>query len=138
MRAKVYFNLHTSTWSIKDCETGLVMGHADKVCLINVVPQVSQAGRNRVLIEKQKNVHAYLVGDVNLVENFKSYRGRLVDATHGEYPALPTNPSGTVITYNPYKYTNFVVADTEEPIVKVGMVDMVADRKCIGWGVETV
>ena len=30
MRAKVYFNLHNSKWSIKDCETGLVMGHADK------------------------------------------------------------------------------------------------------------
>lgn len=36
MKAKVYFNLHNSKWSIKDCETGLVMGHADKVCLIIV------------------------------------------------------------------------------------------------------
>jgi len=137
MRAKVYFNLHNSKWSIKDCATNLVVGHADKVCLTNVVPLVLESGRKRVLIEKQKNVHAYLVGDVNHVENFKSYRGRWVDATHGEYPGLPLK-KGTVITYNPYKYNNFVVADTEESIVKVSMVDMVADRKCIGWGVETV
>lgn len=136
MKVKVYFNLHNSKWSIKDCATGLVVGHADKVCLSNVVPLVSEAGRKRVLREKVKNVHAFLMGEVIHVENFKSYRGRWIEAFHGEYPLLPVN--GTVITYNPYKYNNFVVADTGEPIVKVGMVDMVADRKCIGWGVETV
>ena len=136
MRAKVYFNLHNSKWSIKDCATNKVVGHADKVCLSNVVPLVSEAGRRRVLRDKEKNVHAFLVGDLVHVENFKSYRGRWADAIHGEYPTVPKN--GTVITYNPYKFTNFVVADTSEPIQSVKMVDMVEDRKCIGWGVKIV
>ncbi len=136
MKAKVYFNLHNGKWSIKDCATGLVVGHADKVCLREVTPLIMQAGRKRVLIEKQKNVHAYLVGNVSHVENFTPYRGRWVDTTHGVYPLLPDN--GTMITYNPYKYETFVVADSGAPIKRVGMVDMVGGRKCIGWGVTTL
>lgn len=134
MKAKVYFNLHNGKWSIKDCASGLVMGHADKVCLRDVTPLVSQAGRKRVLIEKQKNVHAFLVGEVIRIENFTSLRGRWVDAIHSTFTDLPKG--GKVITYNPYKFESFVVADTLKPIVKVGMVDMIADRKCIGWGVK--
>lgn len=133
MKAKVYFNLHNHKWSIKDCATGLVLGHADKVCLGNVTPLVSQAGRKRVLIEKQKNVHAFLVGDVIRVEGFTSLRGRWIDALHC---SLPEVKGGTVVTYNPYKYETFVDAETEKPIQSAAMVDMIGNRKCVAWGVK--
>jgi hypothetical protein len=134
MKAKVYYNLHNSKWSIKDCETGLVMGHADKVCLINVKPLVSQAGRKRVLRDKEKNVHAFLVGEVARVENFTPLRGRWLDAIHDVYPELPVG--GNVVTYNPYKHESFVLAENEEKFQSATMVDMVANRKCIAWGVK--
>lgn len=135
MKAKVYFNLHNHKWSIKDMKSGLVLGHADKVCLTDVVPAVSQAGRKRVLIEKRKNVHAFLIGEVVHVENFTSLRGRDVDAIKDLYPALPVD-GGTVVTYNPYKYESFVCANDEAVLKNAMMVDMIENRKCVAWGVE--
>jgi hypothetical protein len=134
MKAKVYFNLNNHKWSIKSCETGLVVGHADKVSLHNVEPMVSQAGRLRVLREKVKNVHAYLVGEVAHVENFTPLRGRWIEAFHDCFPH--ENVTGEVITYNPYKFETFVSANNLKPIKRIGIVDMVADRKCIGFGVS--
>jgi hypothetical protein len=63
-RALIYFNLHRRCFSVKDLSTGLVIAHADTVVLRNVVTKVSEAGRQRVLREKRKNVHAGLVGEV--------------------------------------------------------------------------
>jgi hypothetical protein len=58
----VYYNLHKHTWSIRDCKTRRVIGHSDHVLLFEVKPKVSQAGRERVLREQRKNVHAGLEG----------------------------------------------------------------------------
>ena len=65
--------------------------------LENVTFKVSEAGRQRVLREGRKNVHAYIIGD-------------LVDCkplTEGE-----------IVTYNPFKYSSFVLKDTEAPVHK--------------------
>ena len=58
----VYRNLNRKCFSIKDKKTGLVVAHADKFRIENVRCKVSEAGRQRVLREKQKNVHALLLG----------------------------------------------------------------------------
>lgn len=104
MKVYVYFNLHKKKFSIRALEgpnKGRVMAHRDVVHLSNVVGKVSKAGRERVLREKQKNVHAGMVG-------------QLIEA---EWPE-DYNPNilwrGTVVTYNPYKYSNFVNKLTEE------------------------
>ena len=92
-----YWNIHKHTWSIRAMEgpkRGLVIGHSDTVLLSNVVPKVSQAGRERVLREKRKNVHAGIVGTLEHTEG------------EGYFPGLQ-------VTYNPYKYTEFVYRDTE-------------------------
>ena len=94
-----YYNLHRHTWSIKALEgaqKGLVVAHSDTVLLQGATGKVSQAGRNRVLRDKRKNVHAGIVG--TLVHT----------GTEGYFP-------GIEVTYNPYKYETFVDKDTLEP-----------------------
>ena len=97
MRVFVYYNLHRHTWSIKALEgplKGRVIAYSDTVLLANATGKVSEAGRQRVLREKRKNVHAGIVGTLVHRES------------EGYFPGLP-------VTYNPYKYTSFVYSDTE-------------------------
>jgi len=61
-RVFVYKNLHENCWSVRDKESGHVVAHADRVELTDVKLKVGAAGRERVLREKSKNVHAGLDG----------------------------------------------------------------------------
>ena len=97
MRAKhkVYYNLHKHCLSIM--LKGKVLEHSSEFFLRDVEFRVSQAGRSRVLREKQKNVHAFVCGHRD--------DGWPI---HGERK----------VTYNPYKYKSFVYADTKRPVYK--------------------
>ena len=100
MKVKAYFNLHKRTFSIVAMEgdqKGRVIGYADTLHMEDVEFKVSEAGRQRVLREQTKNVHAYVVG--NLVDT-------------------PQVKHQTPITYNPYKYNTFVVKGIESPVYK--------------------
>ena len=90
-RVMVYFNLHKNLWSIKSLKTGLVIGHAETVILSDVKPRVSEAGRQKVLETKQKNVHAGIVGTLESTRD-----------------AIYIIKDFDEITYNPYKYKTFV------------------------------
>jgi hypothetical protein len=60
-KVKVYRNLKKNIiWSIKQGK--YVVAHVIELSLINAVFLVNQNGRNKVLKEKQKNVHAYIFG----------------------------------------------------------------------------
>lgn len=83
----IYKNLHNGKFSVKQC--GLVVAHVDSILLTNVSLRVSEAGRQRVLRDKQKNVHAYVVG--------------MVKEINGTAPLL-----GARLSYNPYKAGHFV------------------------------
>jgi hypothetical protein len=107
MKAFVYFNLHRKCWSLKALDgehAGRVVAHASRVALRNVECRVSEAGRQRVLREQRKNVHAGLVGTVYAVEG---------EWRIGEAPALPKfdelplSEHAFAITYNPYKAGTF-------------------------------
>ena len=105
MKVFVYFNLHKKMFSIKALEgpdKGRVIAHSQDVFLENVSFQVSQAGRDRVLHEQRKNVHAGLVG------HWKPYFycGAAVTA----------NSNARKAKYNPYKWSTFVDAETETPV----------------------
>lgn len=84
MKVFCYRNLHHKgvVWSVKNVKTGLVVDRATTVYLSNVKLKVSEAGRQRVLKQKRKNVHAGPQGD------------RLARA--------PPNRQWTRISYNPY------------------------------------
>lgn len=94
MRVKVYFNLHKNLFSIVALEgqkKGRVISHTDTIDLKNCRYRVQKAGRERVIREKRKNVHAYIVGYMtNIDDDFAK------DNMTKE------------ITYNPYKSAYFV------------------------------
>jgi hypothetical protein len=94
MRVFVYFNLHRKLWSVKALSgpmRGRVIAHRDTLALSDCTFKVSEAGRQRVLREQRKNVHAGVVG-------------YLSDAT----PAPRVIP----VTYNPYKSATFTCKNT--------------------------
>jgi hypothetical protein len=100
----VYYNLHKKCWSVRDYKTRRVIDHTHEIILHNCTFKVSQSGRNRVLKEQRKNVHAGIVG----------YVGNDV----GDI-ANNTNWSKEVrITYNPYKYDSFVKLPEESAVSK--------------------
>ena len=100
MRVEVYFNLHKKTFSVRSCETGRVIHHTDEIHIVNPEFVVRQSGRNRVLSEGRKNVHAFVRGDCPF------------------YRLNPRNGTLDTLTYNPYKYVSFVDKQTEEPVYK--------------------
>lgn len=106
MKVFVYFNLHKKCFSIKALEgamKGRVIAHRNKVLLFDGKFKVSEAGRQRVLKEQRKNVHAGVVGD---------WLDNSSDDTVIDSIAI----NGSAITYNPYKYSTFVHKFGEHPI----------------------
>ena len=119
---KVYKNLHNGLWSIASIETGLVVGHAELICLENTSFKVSESGRQRVIKEKCKNVHAYIVGDVRYAQGFRSFKNRTIVQTYRKSVGFC---NGVHIGYNPYKagyFVNKVTGDKVEnfPFVILG------------------
>jgi len=62
----VYRNLRKNCLSVLDPKTRKVIGHTHKIFLLDVTFRVNEAGRQRVLKERRKNVHAFVVGTVCL------------------------------------------------------------------------
>jgi hypothetical protein len=106
MKVFVYFNLHRKCFSIKALEgknKGRVVAHRDDVLLFDATFKVSEAGRQRVLRERKKNVHAGVVGEWDMTGTDLITIDRVTTV-------------GTPITYNPYKYNTFVHLYGEHPI----------------------
>ena len=100
MKVFVYFNLHKRLFSVRALEgsnKGRVIAHLNYLLLDNPRFKVSKAGRERVLREKKKNVHAGVVGDF----------------------CTSLTASGKVsweqVRYNPYLFDSFV-DDKEQPV----------------------
>ena len=112
MKVFVYFNLHRKLFSIKALEgdmKGRVIAHRHTVLINDATFKVSEAGRQRVIREQRKNVHAGVSGTwIN------------VDAGRGLHSFVIIN--GSAITYNPYKYNTFVHLYGEHPITSARLV----------------
>lgn len=98
MKVKVYYNLHKHCWSVVNHKTKKVIHHLPELVLTDCVFKVSEAGRQRVLREQRKNVHAFVIGELQ-AEPIADYS--LVS-------------SQSVIYYNPYKQATFTLRG--EPI----------------------
>ena len=92
-KMQVYKNLNNGLWSVR--YKGKVIAHKSALILSDVDFRVSEAGRQRVLRERQKNVHAYANG--NIIE------------------ALP-NAQVIEATYNPYDVSYFYLKGDKTPI----------------------
>ena len=116
---RAYRNLHTGQISLLDKLSGLVVGHCDAVRLVPHYNQdgvqciVNQAGRERVLRERKKYVHAYLEGCIERIAGYVSYKNR---AYVGVRVVPYTEPFSDAITYNPYKAPTFTDRNTGEPV----------------------
>ena len=102
----VYRNLHKKCWSIK--QNNIVIAHCTNITLYKVTTKVSDAGRAKVLLERKKNVHAFIRGyvysDIDVV---------LVDELY----------------YNPYTVSSFVDKVTNKPILTAEYVELASDMK---------
>ena len=143
-RVKVYYNLQKDCLSVIDAETGLLYCHAHRVELHNAKFRVQLAGRNRVVKEKRKNVHAYIVGDCHDIGEVSKERHRLVRGKVEKYDICQCK--GTMwceecipesaeqfrhATYNPYKHDTFVDDVSGESLFKSERV-VVRDRTAVG------
>lgn len=116
---KVYRNLHNGLFSIQDKDTGLVVGHAESVSMIDCEFKVNESGRQRVLKEKRKNVHAFVIGGIVNTIGFQSYKNREViyKENFNFNKKVDTNNPLSVI-YNPYRYEQFFCLDKQEYVYK--------------------
>ena len=116
-RVQVYYNLHKKCLSVR--HKGKVIEHAQEVTLIDARFHVQQAGRERVLKEKRKNVHAYVSG--KLKETFWFTQAPKYIWTAKQH-----------VTYNPYKYKNFVNKKTLKPVASAEVVHISGKRITAG------
>lgn len=98
-RVKVYRNITKRCYSVM--RDGHVIAHVDSIVLKNVEFRVSEAGRQRVLKERRKNVHAFIVGQVSMDEALDK---------------------GTPVRYNPYVAPSFI--SEGQPIHSAGVVHL--------------
>lgn len=111
--SEVYFNLHKFCFSMK--QDGLVVLHSDVVVLKDCIFKVSEAGRQRVLKEQRKNVHAKVLG---YFQGAEAYDG---DGFEDLYYLEGYRRAH----YNPYETETFVDRDTGEPLYKASEVLLV-------------
>lgn len=98
MKTRVYFNLHKKLLSVQEKVNGRwkVVNHVDTIHLKNVCFKVSEAGRQRVLQQKKKNVHAFVVGE----------RTNELDPTLHQYQIVGYNPYVRERFYDGSKYVD--------------------------------
>jgi hypothetical protein len=107
MKVFVYRNLHKKCYSVRCEKTKRVVAHVNKIQLTDCKFKVSAAGRERVRREKKKNVHAGVVGDWN-------------EDAFGQYDTK----AGVKVTYNPYLYDTFVIAETKQAIDSASIAEL--------------
>lgn len=95
-KVSVYWNLHKKCWSVKRARKPVE--HAVSLVLAGCTFRVWESGRQRVLREKKKHVHAFACG-------------------------TPVGPAGpglapylVPVSYNPYKAGHFYRKDTGERV----------------------
>ena len=98
-RVKCYRNLHGSDGSSFSVMLGShVHGHTDTLLLRDARFNVRESGRQRVIREKHKNIHAFVTG------------------TLADQSQAPDISDMSPAYYNPYKTDSFIDLATEEPI----------------------
>jgi hypothetical protein len=139
VRVRVYWNLHRKEWSIQTHTKGKgwrVFAHGSSVWLKDVTFKVSEAGRQRVISQRRKNVHAYAIGELaGVCDPF------LKDGTY--WPDAPGNagwPDHSYnrtaeavwrsVAYNPYNGPNFMLSG--RPVFNLAEVVMLETREVFG------
>ena len=92
-RVEIYRNLHNNTFSVR--RDGKVVRHIENFEILRLTDAkfaVQPAGRAKVLVEKKKNVHAFIRGTVD---------------KEGGYLGQAPPHEIFEVHYNPYEFDNF-------------------------------
>ena len=122
--AFIYWNLHKKCFSVK--YQGRVIAYANRILAAHVEFRISEAGRQRVLREKRKNVHAYMVCDLNDL-NCDSIRNER-SCSVLDWPvttdliAKHVREDGEAVRYNPYECGQFTSTRTGNVVFASPMV----------------
>ena len=109
---EVYRNLHypNRTWSVKSGRTKRVIARRELVLIKDATLVVRESGRQRVIKEKRKNVHAAVVG--TWVRDKETIAQILISAE-----ILKKQNQMKHVTYDPYKHPLFIETATLLPVV---------------------
>lgn len=120
---EVYRNLHKKCWSVR--QGGKVRVHASYILLQDVDFVVQPAGREKVLREQRKNVHAFV-------------KGYLISAKTCNRLSRQIEWTMDSITYNPYQHPYFTKGECGLEVVHAELVDMdiEAEEKMFGYGIR--
>lgn len=138
MKVFIYRNLNRKgiVYSLKAMDgeyKGKVLGYATYILVKDPKFVVSEKGRQRVLKERRKNVHAGVVGE--LVSVFE-YTPRHLDLS-----ALTCQPcnwqhihkAATPITYNPYRHSTFYMRELGYSVLTADLASFYANDVRAGW-----
>ena len=115
MRYEAYYNLHKQCLSARPI--GGYVKHYQFLCMKDVKFAVQPAGRQKVLREQKKNVHAFVRGDLVTWSPHRK-EGEFYQPMDMEISAerFREDERYDEVTYNPYKYDSFVRKHNGEPI----------------------
>ena len=136
MKGKIYRRIRYKDYSLVSLERskphyGAVCGHPDRVIVEDAEFVVSEPGRQRVLAEQQKNVHAYVKGVVHPTwyegTSYGDSRWRraletIKGASHWVVPSH-LRLQKEIVLYDPYEYETFTTT-SGDPIYKAAGVVM--------------
>ena len=111
-----------------------MIAHSSMVEMSDCTFKVSEAGRQRVLAEKRKNVHAGIVGIVRTIGENMDPLSRTAMRREANWVRHGGHPAYTPITYNPYKFKTFVRRSTETPVTSARWA-LDADTRTVGAAV---
>ena len=125
MRVRLYRNLSPKyrkqrAWSIMAMEgprKRRVIDIVDAAIIRDATFVISEAGRQRVIRDQSRNVHAFVDG--KLLKTFPV--NSLPKDVDGD-DLLPGDQVDVRIGYNPYTYTSFMREDCEEPVERSRLV----------------
>ena len=116
MRIEAYYNLHKQCLSARPTGRYGYVRHYQFLAVQNVKFAVQPAGRQKVLRERKKNVHAFVRGE--MVSWSPARRGKKEHIIDSVVSAnnMRADDRFVEVTYNPYKYESFVRKDNGQPI----------------------
>jgi hypothetical protein len=106
---RVFKNLKYGCFSIM--QGGRIRASAKEVRLADVEFRVRTSGRERMLREQRRNVHAYAVG-------------RLLDYVHPDEDRSLGPLGGRRAVYHPYRFPTFVDGETTVPVLRASLVQL--------------
>ena len=106
---RVFKNLTHGCYSI--LQNGKLKASARQVLLSDVEFKVRESGRQRMLKEQRRNVHAFAVG-------------LLVDYVHPSDERTLSSIEGRVVTYNPKELASFYDLLTQAPVTNADLVHL--------------